>query len=66
MSIPQKSSELRHDFVEKQIKMISEIYEEEIFLNKIISNNNIILKQNFVLFEKEWLDSWKKIVNYEE
>ena len=46
--------------------MISEIYEEEIFLNKIISNNNIIQKQNFVLFEKEWLDSWKKIVNYEE
>ena len=34
MSIPQKSSELKHNFVEKQIKMISEIYEEEIFFKQ--------------------------------
>ena len=66
MSLSQKSSELKHDFVKKQIKMISELYEEEIFLNQIISNNKIIKTQNFVLFEKEWLDSLKKIVNYEE
>ena len=66
MSFHQKNQELKDDFVIRQIKMISELYEEEIYLNQIISNNNIIKKETFVLFVKEWLDSWKKIVNYEE
>ena len=66
MSFHQKNQELKDDFVIRQIKMISELYEEEIYLDKIISSNNIIKKETFVLFEKEWLNSWKKIVNYEE
>ena len=66
MSLQQKNQELKDNFVIRQIKMISELYEEEIYLNQIISNNNIIKKETFVLFVKEWLDSWKKIVNYEE
>ena len=66
MSFHQKNQELKDDFVIRQIKMISELYEEEIYLDQIISNNNFIKKENFVLFVKEWLDSWKKIVNYEK
>ena len=66
MAHSQKNPELKDDSVIKQIKMISELYDEEIFLNEIISNNKIIKKQNFILFEKEWLNNWKVIVNYEE
>ena len=66
MSLQQKNQELKDNFVIRQIKMISELYEEEIYLDQIISNNDFIIKETFVLFVKEWLDSWKKIVNYEE
>ena len=66
MRLSQKNSEHKNDFVIRQIKMISELNEAEIFLNKIISNNKIIKSQNFVLFVKEWLDNWKIIVNYEQ
>ena len=61
-----QNSELKDDFIIKHIKMIGELYEGEKFLNeKILGNKIQQKKENFVLFDKEWLEKWKTIVDYE-
>ena len=64
--INEKLPELKDDFIIKQIKMISELYEAEIFLNEKILNTKNIQTKNFVLLDEDWLDEWKIIVDYEQ
>ena len=45
--------------------MISELYDAEIFLNQILNTKNIQTK-NFVLLDKEWLNKWKILVDYDQ
>ena len=46
--------------------MINNIYEEEISLNTInFLSYKVIQKQNFIIFDKGWLEKWKNIVGYE-
>ena len=59
-------SELNDDFIYKIIKMISELYDAENFLNYIIKNNKFKKTESFVIFDKAWLEKWKIIVGYEE
>ena len=58
--------EINDDFLIENIKMINELYEGEIFLDKKILKTNITKNDNFVLFDKEWLEKWKIIVCYEK
>ena len=58
--------EINDDFLIENIKMIKELYEGEIFLDKKILKTNITKNDNFVLFDKEWLEKWKIIVCYEK
>ena len=60
------NSKGKDDFVLKLIKMITELNEAETYLNNCIYNNIINKKQNFVIFNKKWLEQWKIIVAYEE
>ena len=53
------------NFIIKQINMIKELYEGEKFLNNKISNKNSFANVSVVLFDKEWLENWKRIVCYE-
>ena len=53
------------NFIIKQIKMIKELYEGEKFLNDKILTKKTVVNENFVLFDKEWLENWKRIVCYE-
>ena len=68
-SIYLKSNEMSKfddDFIKKHIIMINNIYEDEILLNMINRLSYRIVKtQNFIIFDKEWLEKWKKIVGYE-
>ena len=57
-------SEINDEFIVEKIKMIKELYEEEIILEKILKTN-ISKNDSFVLFDKEWLIKWKIIVDYE-
>ena len=66
MFVNEKVPELKDDFLIRQIKMISELYEAEIFLNEKILNIKNIQTKNFVLLDKDWLDQWKIIVDYEQ
>ena len=61
-----QDSELNYEFIKKHIQMIGELYEGEKLLNeKILGNKIKQKKENFVLFDKEWLEKWKNIVGYE-
>ncbi len=61
-----ENSGLNDDYLIKHIKIIGELYEGEKFLDeKIISNKIKQKKDNFVLFDKEWLEKWKNFVGYE-
>ena len=68
-SIYLKSNEMSKfddDFIKKHIIMINNIYEEEISLNTInFLSYKVIQKQNFIIFDKGWLEKWKNIVGYE-
>ena len=66
MFVNEKVTELKDDFIMKQIKMISELYEAEIFLNEKILNTKNIQTKNFVLLDEDWLDQWKITVDYEQ
>ena len=67
MSVNNQNSELKDDFIIKHIKMISELYDAETFLHEKIINNKITnANRMFSLFDKDWLEKWKKIVGYEE
>ena len=47
--------------------MIKELYEAEMLLDeKIEKKLNSSKAETFILFDKRWLDNWKKIVGYEE
>ena len=59
-------SELSDDFIIKNIKMIGELCEAENFLNNKILSKKIIKKENFIIFDKAWLEKWKSFVGYEE
>ena len=52
-------------FIIRLVKMIKELYEAELLLDEKILSTGINKKENFALFDKEWLDSWKNIVGYE-
>jgi len=52
-------------FIIRLVKMIKELYEAELLLDEKILSARINKKENFDLFDKEWLDSWKNIVGYE-
>ena len=61
-----KDSELNDEFINKNIKMISELYEAENFLNNKVLGNKLKKTESFVIFDKVWLEKWKVIVSYEE
>ena len=65
MSNNEKNSELTDDFIKENIKRIKELYEAETFLEEKILKTNVTKNEMFVLFDKEWLIKWKKIVDYE-
>ena len=66
MSINNQDSEIKDDFIIKHIKMIKELYEAETFLDEKILSTGINKKENFVLFDKDWLIKWKNIVGFEK
>ena len=54
------------DFIKKHIIMINNLYNGEIILNMIITLSYRVMKKvNFIIFDKEWLEKWKKIIAYE-
>ena len=61
----QDSNDKVGSFMIRLVKMIKELYEAELLLDEKILSTGIYKKENFVLFDKEWLDSWKNIVGYE-
>ena len=65
MSNNEKNSEINDDYVKLYIKRIKDLYESEIFLNEKILNKGVYKKESFVLFDKDWLEKWKNIVDYE-
>ena len=66
MSNNNQDSEIKDDFIIKHIKMIKELYEAETFLDEKILSTGINKKENFVLFDKDWLIKWKNIVGFEK
>ena len=66
MSINNQDSEIKDDFIIKHIKMIKELYEAETFLDEKILSAGVYKKENFVLFDKDWLTKWKNIVGFEK
>ena len=66
MSNNNQDSEIKDDFIIKHIKMIKELYEAETFLDEKILSAGINKKENFVLFDKDWLTKWKNIVGFEK
>ena len=52
------------NFIIHQIKRIKELYEGEILLDNILSSK-VEQEKYFILFDKEWLDNWKRIVGYD-
>ena len=65
MSNNEKNSEINDDYVKLYIKRIKDLYESEFFLNEKILNKGVYKKESFVLFDKDWLEKWKNIVDYE-
>ena len=66
MSNNNQDSEIKDDFIIKHIKMIKELYEAETFLDEKILSAGVYKKENFVLFDKDWLTKWKNIVGFEK
>ena len=66
MSNNNQDSEIKDDFIIKHIKMIKELYEAETFLDEKILSTGVYKKENFVLFDKDWLTKWKNIVGFEK
>ena len=66
MSNNNQDSEIKDDFIIKHIKMIKELYEAETFLDEKILSTGVYKKENFVLFDKDWLIKWKNIVGFEK
>ena len=66
MSNNNQDSEIKDDFIIKHIKMIKELYEAETFLDEKILSAGVNKKENFVLFDKDWLTKWKNIVGFEK
>ena len=64
MSNNKNNTELNEQYIKDNIKRIKELYEAESILEKILTTNTI-KKDNFVLFDKEWLMKWKSIVGFE-
>ena len=50
-----KDSELNDEFIKRHINMIRDLYEGEKSLNEILNSKNK-KKENFVLFDKDWLE----------
>lgn len=66
MSIEEKNKEFNDEFwIKRIIKMISELYNAEINLNNLLKNKNK-KRENFILFDKKWLEKWKSLVAYDE
>ena len=59
------NSELSDYFIMKIIKMIGELCEAENFLNNKILNIKIKKTDNFIIFDKAWLEKWKCFVAYD-
>ena len=59
-------SEIGDDFIIRHLKMISELYEGEIFLNDKILSTKLKKTESFLLLDKEWLENWKNIICYEK
>ena len=66
MSVNDKKEKPDDKFVIRHIKMISELYDGETFLNEKLINNQYKAKRLLALFDKDWLEKWKIIVGYEE
>ena len=64
MSTNSKDSELNDDIIKRHINMIKDLYEGEKFLDNILNSKNK-RKENFILFDKDWLEQWKTIISYE-
>ena len=64
MSNNENNTKLNEQYIIDNIKRIKELYEAESILEKILTTNTI-KKDNFVLFDKEWLMKWKSIVGFE-
>ena len=58
-------SELTDDFIDKNIKMIGELCEAENFLNNKILSKGVKKTENFIIFDKAWLEKWKCFVAYD-
>ena len=56
---------IEDDFLIRYIRMIADLYEGEKFLYEKILNKISRKSENFVLFDKDWLDKWKEFIGYE-
>ena len=65
MSINKNNSRDDEYLISKYIKMISELYDAEVFINNILINNKNTKNLSFSLFDKDWLEQWKSIVKYD-
>ena len=65
MSINKNNSRDDEYLISKYIKMISELYDAEVFINNILISNKNTKKLSFSLFDKDWLEQWKSIVKYD-
>ena len=65
MSDSSKNFPLNDNFIKKHINMIKDLYESEKFLDDKALNAQIKRSENFVLFDKDWLDNWKSIVGFD-
>ena len=59
-------SEIGDVFIIRHLKMISELYEEETFLNDKILSTKLKKTEKLILLDKEWLENWKNIICYEK
>ena len=67
MSIKTENTDSKNnEFIVQQMKAIKELNESEIFLDKKILSSKIKKTEIFELFDKGWLEKWKKIVCYEQ
>lgn len=55
MSINGNNSNNKESLILKYIKMITNLYDAEEFINKNLLNNKNVKKLNFILFDKDWL-----------
>ena len=53
-------------FVDSHIKIVKEFIDGENHLKDILEKKISKTKQTFYILNKEWIEKWKKIINYEE